>query len=259
MAKERATSLEKASKAEKKLSKDRVHKKDKKEKTPKHSKREATPGSPENESTSDADDQPVEDVAIPDTVPLDEVEKKHKKERKSKKDKKVKKSKEDAIEEAVAETKDDEEPQLFAIDVKPTKVDLDSIQIQGPEDENENSEDQATFKSQPPSGMNRAARRRIQLIERQREKIQKKLGVEPGPEDQNEEVRTELAKWIEDQDGKTAMRMERKRIRKEKGAAKVKNKRGKILTGSKLKERTRQLTKMEKKAVKKTGLFDSRS
>lgn len=48
--------------------------------------------------------------------------------------------------------------------------------------------------------------------------------------------------------------VEKKRIRKAKEQARLKNKRGKVLTGRKLKEREKQLKKSEKKASKKGGI-----
>lgn len=106
----------------------------------------------------------------------------------------------------------------------------------------------------PPSGMNRQARRRIRMIETQREKIRKELGVPVGSSDKADEVQEQLDKWVVDFDGKAAIRMEKKRKRKEREANRIKSKRGKLLTGRRLKERKKQLDKVEKKASKKQGL-----
>lgn len=48
--------------------------------------------------------------------------------------------------------------------------------------------------------------------------------------------------------------VEKKRIRKAKEQARLKNKRGKVLTGRKLKDREKQLKKSEKKAFRKGGI-----
>jgi hypothetical protein len=51
--------------------------------------------------------------------------------------------------------------------------------------------------------------------------------------------------------------VEKHRIRKAKEATRLKNKRGKVLTGRKLKGRERQIKTIEKKATKKSGISEN--
>ncbi|KAI1074146.1 hypothetical protein F5B20DRAFT_586582 [Whalleya microplaca] len=142
---------------------------------------------------------------------------------------------------------------LFAIDTNPTPVDPDSLVAPEPMDVDEDErkgKGKAYIKTKPPSGLNREARRRIKLIERQREAIQKKLGVPEGSNEKAADVQALLDEWTVGYDDKHAIRVEKKHQRKEKEAARLRNRRGKILTGRKLKERQKQLDKRQKKEAK---------
>ncbi|KAF3068922.1 hypothetical protein GL218_08134 [Daldinia childiae] len=268
MAKERVEKPhKKAEKPEKKVSKDKV-KKQKKEK----SKRVETPEDSDNESRK------LEDTPVAAEESSAESEVKPKKEKKSKKA---------ALEKAVAESAsngtklpvrptvkdsdsssdssdddddDDNGPALFTIDTKPTPIDPNSIPQKAyaaDEDDKmslsdgDGGESKGPKKMKPPTGLNRQARRRIRIIEKQREKIAKELG---GATAAADEVQAKLDKWVEDYDSKAAARIEKKQRRKDKEAARIRNKKGKLLTGRRLKERKKVLDKMDKKASKRQGL-----
>ena len=173
--------------------------------------------------------------------------------KKEKKDKKLKKDKKDATNEASAEpATSGEAPPLFMIDTKPTPVNQEAT----PDSESEAEEQADTGAKKPksynppPSGLNRTQRRRIKLIERQREVIQKKLGVAPGGEGADK-VQAELDEWIVVYDAKAAAREEKRRVRKEKEAARLRKKSGKVLTGRALKERKKQIVAEDKKAARR--------
>ncbi|GAP84188.1 hypothetical protein SAMD00023353_0600220 [Rosellinia necatrix] len=234
MAKER-TKKEKARSREKKVSDDKVTK------TRKQKKPAAT--------TSDVSDDesmggvPVE-VESSDPMRLEETESSADKKNTEKSKKSKKKNQ--------AETDGDDGPadggaMLFSIDTNPTPVDLAAVKTV--EVETEENPD----KTKPPKGLNRQARRRIKLIEKQRELIKKKMGIPEGSLEQADEVQSALDKWIADLDSKTDARLEKKKARKAKEQARLKNKRGKLLTGRKLKEREKQLKGAEKKAAKKAA------
>ncbi|RYP54400.1 hypothetical protein DL768_000817 [Monosporascus sp. mg162] len=238
MAKDRATKPHKEGekKREKKVSRDGVdkHKKDKKDK--KKSKRAVTPPSADDDSDNSGG-APVVEPEVKET----------KQKKKAGKDSK-KKAEADAT-------------SLFAIDTNPTPVDPSAVEAaadSGSEDEGVEAklkkQKQKGSKNVPaPSGLNRAARRRIKLIERQREVIQKRLGIPEGSQERADEVQRELDQWTERYDEKAAIRAKKRKTRQEKEAARVKNKRGKVLTGRKLKERNKGLATIEKKAAKKQG------
>ncbi|KAH9995200.1 hypothetical protein F4779DRAFT_607697 [Xylariaceae sp. FL0662B] len=271
MAKEKKVKKEKTEKHEKKVSTDKVkkHKKEKKEKREK-SKRAATPDSSDNELAKVEDTPAVAVQSADDPMPAAPTELTDDQKKQAKKAAKAKaKAEKQAAETATTEGAststalpmrntttasegDDakEAPPLFTIDTNPTPVDLNSIATREPitTDKVKGGKNKGT---KPPSGLNRSARRRIKLIERQRETIQKKLGVPVGSNEKADEVQEQLDKWTAIYDDKTAIRMEKKRIRKEKDAMRIRNKRGKILTGRKLKERKQQLERMEKKQRKK--------
>ncbi|KAH9901952.1 hypothetical protein F4778DRAFT_781831 [Xylariomycetidae sp. FL2044] len=251
MAKDKAEKKPKADKAEKK------HKREKK------SKLEDTPDSSPDEPT----DIPV--AAEPIAAADDAV--KPKKEKKSKKSKDKTSDSTESSEPVAIDAEGDTEmagagagagAQLFMIDTKPTRVDPSTIAEKTdpePEEAAAPGEEEGEKPSRPrrnnkaPSGLNRNARRRIMLIERQRDKIRKKLGVAEGSRDRDDEVQAELDQWVQVLDGKAALRTEKERARKEKEANRLRNKRGKALTGRKLKERKKQVDKMEKKASKKSS------
>ncbi|KAI0840018.1 hypothetical protein F5Y06DRAFT_245973 [Hypoxylon sp. FL0890] len=278
MAKERADKprkerKEKAEKAEKKVSKDKVKKHEKEKKA----KREASSDDSDNEPSKleespEAVEEPVAEPSA--TAPASELNPEKEEKRANKKDKSKKAAVEAAIEEGASNeatelpvrpaSKDgdsDAEVPLFTIDTQPTKVDLEAVAEKGDamdEDKDENTqsqreEHQKSGYNPPPSGLNRQARRRIRMIEERREKIQKDLGIPIGSCERADEVQAKLDAWVADFDGKAAIRMEKKKRRKAKEAARLKSKSGKVLTGRRLKERQKQLTKM-KKANKKKGL-----
>lgn len=241
MAKDRATKPHKegVKKREKKVSRDGVdkHKKDKKDK--KKSKRAVTPSSSDDDSVNSG--APVVEPEVKET-------------------KQKKKAGKDGKNEVEADA-----TSLFAIDTNPTPVDPSAVEAAAASGSDSGSEDggveakpkkqkQKGSKNVPaPSGLNRAARRRIKLIERQREVIRKKLGVPEGSQERADEVQRELDEWTERYDEKAAIRAKKQKARREKEAARVKNKRGKVLTGRKLKERNKGLATIEKKAAKKQG------
>lgn len=165
-----------------------------------------------------------------------------KKDKKEKKENKAKKAAE--TESNGASDHEDNGVALFTIDTNPTKV------IPKTREEEDATEDDPKI-TVPPSGLNRQARRRIDLIERQREKIQKELGVPVGSLEKADEVQAILDKWTKDFDDKAAIRTEKKRKRHEKDAARLRNKRGKVLTGRRLKERTKFVNKLEKEKARK--------
>lgn len=278
MAKERAEKLhKKAEKPEKKVSKDKV----KKQKKEKKSKRAETPEDSNNEpskleDTPAAAEEPSAE-SVPEVKPKKEKKRSDEKAEKSKK--KEKKSKKAALEEAVADSasnstelpvrpiskdsdpdssdNDNNGPALFTIDTKPTPIDPSSIPqkaVDAADEDDEmalsDGESKGPSKMKPPTGLNRQARRRIRMIEQQREKIAKELGADAGPD----EVQAKLDRWVEDYDGKAAARIDKKKRRKDKEAARIRNKKGKLLTGRRLKERKKVLDKMDKKASKRQGL-----
>ncbi|KAI0166840.1 hypothetical protein GGR52DRAFT_574804 [Hypoxylon sp. FL1284] len=148
----------------------------------------------------------------------------------------------------------DEGAPLFAIDVNPSAV-VPRVQAERPVSMNTiNDEDEHPTKTQPPSGLNRQARRRIRMIEERRDLIRTKLGVADGSTDKADEVQAQLDKWVADFDAKGAARLEKRRMRKAKEAARIRNKRGKLLTGRRLTERKKSLQKMEKKSRREGGL-----
>lgn len=163
-------------------------------------------------------------------------------------DSKADSSKADSDADSDAESNADSGAPLFTIDVNPSIV---VPQVREDEDDRRQGEQP---KIAPPSGLNRQERRRIRLIEEQREKIQKKLGVVPGGPDKADEVQAALDKWVVDFDGKRAMRDEKRKVRKAKEAARIRNKRGKALTGRKLVERKKEIQKQERANKRQQGL-----
>ncbi|KAI1449952.1 hypothetical protein F5Y02DRAFT_413633 [Annulohypoxylon stygium] len=141
---------------------------------------------------------------------------------------------------------------LFAIDTNPTHVDVESLETI-PEKTPKPEKSKSDGHHAPPSGLNRDARRRIRMIEERRQLIRKKLGIPEGVTDRDEEVQVKLDEWVTTMDGKTAARMDKKRQRREKNAAKLRNRRGKILTGERLKERQKSLKKAEKRMKRRGG------
>ncbi|KAI0422066.1 hypothetical protein F5X98DRAFT_370131 [Xylaria grammica] len=142
---------------------------------------------------------------------------------------------------------------LFSIDTDRTPIDL-AVKTGVAETNEVDGEESGSKKTKAPSGLNRAARRRIKLIEKQRDLIKQKKGISEGSGERDDEVQKELDKWTELMDGRTSVRMEKKRIRKAKEQARPRTKRGKVLTGRALKEREKQVKKNEKKIVQSGGI-----
>ncbi|KAI1375207.1 hypothetical protein F4677DRAFT_446714 [Hypoxylon crocopeplum] len=275
MAKERTDKprKDKAEKPEKKVSKDKI----KKSKKEKKAKREESLDGSVNEPSKLEDTPAVVDELAPEASATASASTPKPDKKTKKADKKGKKSKKATLEALVAEDASntvnlpaqpvskgydadvdeaDSEAPLFAIDTNPTPVDPTSLAERADAMDEDKDEDEEGPKSttKPPSGLNRIARRRIRLIEERREKIQKNLGVPIGSREKADEVQAILDGWVADYDDKAAIRMEKKRLRKAKEAARIKSKRGKLLSGRRLTERKKQLDKMEKKAKKKGGI-----
>ncbi|KAI2621671.1 hypothetical protein GGR54DRAFT_599310 [Hypoxylon sp. NC1633] len=287
MAKERADKprREKAEKHEKKVSKDKVkkHKKHKKDKQDKKLEREDTPDVSGNEALKLKEttvEEPSVDASI--TAPTaetksDKIEESKKKDKKDKKDKedkkhkKDKKSKKAAIEALLTEDTSNKSSlpvrpasqssvpdggaSLFAIDTNPTPIDPNSLAERADTMDNDKDGDKNGLKDMPPpSGLSREERRRIKLIERERTKIQKKMGIPPGSLEKADEVQKLLDKWTAKYDDKTVIRKEKTRIRNEKKALRIRKKGGgKFLAGKALKLRLKGNREKKKKAGKKEG------
>lgn len=93
--------------------------------------------------------------------------------------------------------------------------------------------------------MNRRARRRLQLIGKQREALRKSMNL--GPDDNSAELQAALDKWIQDTDGKAEVRDTKKKQRKERDAQRLRTRKGKLLKGRKLKERKKALDKVARR------------
>ncbi|KAI1390966.1 uncharacterized protein F4822DRAFT_426819 [Hypoxylon trugodes] len=245
MAKERAEKKKAEKAAEKKVSEDKV-KKHKKDKPEKKSKRV------ESSDVSDSEPSQLQDLGFP------ELENAIKRQKKEKKSPKVvtqsisapKKQQEESDSDSDSDSSNESAAPLFAIDTNPTPVDLNAIPAQA----DAPADYYPPGTQPPPSGLKRKVRRRIQLIEKQRPKIQQEIAKkypELSDADKEEKVQQALEKWTQNFDDKAAVREAKKRERKEKEARRIKNKKGKVLTGRRLKERTKQLNKMEKKVSRK--------
>ncbi|KAI0525317.1 hypothetical protein F5B22DRAFT_589426 [Xylaria bambusicola] len=248
MAKERAAKKER--KRDKKVSDDKVTKSGKQ-------KRRAEPLSDTSDEDSDGGAS-VDVKSSKETSVVESPDSEITKPKGDKKTKKSKKSKKEAQVEAEAEddTTDGGGAMLFSVDTNPTPVDLATVKTAAPPKGSSNGDNEQTGlkKIAAPSGMNRQARRRIKMIEQQRDIIKKKKGIPEGSREREDEVQKDLDRWTETLDRKTAVRLEKKRARKSKEQARLRSRRGKLLTGRKLKEREKEIKKAEKKASKKTGI-----
>ena len=134
---------------------------------------------------------------------------------------------------------------LFAIDTKPTKIDLASIQP--PEEEPVPVVD--------TSKMNRQARRRLKLIDQAKDKIYKDLVKKGEPPVGSAEFQSELKRltdvWTRTRDEKQLERAEKRKARKEKNRQKLRNKYGKVLTGRRLTERKKEIAREDKSRARK--------
>jgi hypothetical protein len=135
---------------------------------------------------------------------------------------------------------------VFMLDTQPTPVDLEALAAARLRAEQAAAE---KAKLEAP-GLNRAARRRLKLIARQREKIIKELGLGPDSTEGMEEVEAQVAEWTEQLDKKTEVRLAKKKERKAKDEARLRNRRGKLLKGRRLKEREKELKEIEKKRAR---------
>ncbi len=98
------------------------------------------------------------------------------------------------------------EPQFF-FDTEPTKVNLEKHKASEPAGEHGSQSD-------AEEGLNHKARRRLRIIAREKEKIQKKLGVEVGSTEPHEEVDAQLALIVKKRDGQAERREVKKRGQK---------------------------------------------
>ncbi|KAK0728229.1 hypothetical protein B0T26DRAFT_748479 [Lasiosphaeria miniovina] len=97
-------------------------------------------------------------------------------------------------------------------------------------------------KQEAPSGLNRKARRRLQLIEKQRAVIQKRLGITFSSTERNEEVDEALAVWIQERDRVQAVADKKKADKAEKDNARRK--------GQKIGSAEYQLKKQQRKTAR---------
>lgn len=147
-----------------------------------------------------------------------------------------------AAAEALAGSTPTKEDGNLITDAKPTPVNPERLEPASSEDEDMEDGGAPLLKGEsgytaPPSGVNRAIRRRFMLIEREKAKIKKDLGVPEGSDDKAEEVNQLLDQFIEGLDTKTAERDSRKKDRKRREAARNRDRRSKLLEKTTMKER----------------------
>lgn len=123
---------------------------------------------------------------------------------------------------------DDED--IFMVDVNPTPANRKKLHAQS---EDEDMEDGGALLPEmqpgytaPPSGKNRMIRRRLQLIDRERARIQKKLGVKEGSDENAQEVQQQLNMFIQTYDAKARQREVKKNERKRKESVRLRCRRG---------------------------------
>ncbi|KAI1365331.1 hypothetical protein F5Y08DRAFT_304200 [Xylaria arbuscula] len=225
MTKERAAKKER--KRHKKVSDDKVTKSGKQKKL-------SEPATTTSEE--DSDGGALVNVKSPEDAPMiDSPEPTAKKSKGGKKAKKEKKSKKETQAEVEA---DDDTAEggalLFSIDTNPTPVNLATVKTAITNDENGGE----TGSKQ--DDMNRQARRRIKMIEKQREIIKQKKGIPDGSREREDEVQRDLDRWTETLDRKTTIRVEKKRAQKTREAAKRRHK--------------RQVLKAERNKKKRAGI-----
>lgn len=124
----------------------------------------------------------------------------------------------------------------------PIPVNLDGLRLAPSEDED--MEDggaplpkKRTGYTAPPSGVNRAIRRRFMLIEREKAKIKKHLGIPEGSTEKAEEVKKLVDHFTERLDAKTAERESKKQARKRREGARLQEKMRKRREGARLHEK----------------------
>ncbi|KAL1870862.1 hypothetical protein Daus18300_004951 [Diaporthe australafricana] len=130
----------------------------------------------------------------------------------------------------LTETRQPADEDIFMIDVNPTPVNREKLCAQSDEDMEDGGallpEMQPGYTA-PPSGNNRASRRRLNLIEQEKARIQKKLGVKEGSDEKAQKVQQLLNKFIEMFDTKTDQRETKKNERKRRESARLRELRGK--------------------------------
>lgn len=131
---------------------------------------------------------------------------------------------------------------ILMIDVKPPPNDLERLKPAPSEDEDMEDGGAPLPKmgpgyTAPPSGVNRAVRRRFMLIERERAKIKKDLGVSEDSNEKADEVQQLLAEFTGRLDAKTAERETNKKDRKRREAARLHDRRDRVLDKTPMKER----------------------
>lgn len=142
---------------------------------------------------------------------------------------------EDSLKEQAAEPNGD----IFMIDVNPNSVDPEKLR--GRDEERiiaTPAKSGGRVSNNPPSGVNRAVRRRLKLIEKERVNIQNKLGVAPDSGEQADEVQKRLDEWVVWCDQKTQEREQKMKERKVKVASRQRSRGDRLLEGIKEKERT---------------------
>lgn len=119
---------------------------------------------------------------------------------------------------------------VFMIDVNPSPADRKKLHAQS---EDEDMEDGGALLqpgyTAPPSGKNRVVRRRLNLIDRERARIQKRLGVKEGSNENAQKVQELLERFIETYDAKAEQREVRKSERKRNEPIRLRCRGGKAL------------------------------
>ncbi len=148
---------------------------------------------------------------------------------------------------------------LFVIDTQPTKVDLSALK---PAESEDGDEAMPTLEQRTaPSGLNRATRRRLMFIDRQRVVIRKKIlkdeELKEGSDEFDQRIEAKLEAWIKDTDEKALLRDLKKKERKAKDAQRLRNKHGKILTGRRLKRKEKDIKVQERSKARKERKQDA--
>lgn len=117
--------------------------------------------------------------------------------------------------------------EIFMIDVNPSPANRDKLRAQSEDEDMEDGGALLPGYTAPPSGSNRAVRRRANLIDKEKARIQRNLGVKEGSDEKAKEVQQLLNNFIETFDSKTDQREAKKRERKMKESARLRSLRGK--------------------------------
>lgn len=114
---------------------------------------------------------------------------------------------------------------IFMIDVNPTPVNPEKLQPPpAEEDQDVGNRGASVVDCVPFRGKSRAMRRRLVLLEREKAKIQQKLGVDMGSDEKATEVQKRLDEWEKQYVQKLERREKKQKDRKRKLAARVRNK-----------------------------------